>query len=143
MSRINAENMDLFGRLAGASAALGEAKLFIYSAKGWALWQKVSSEKNSIQQEPDAIREKNAQRDRQDKPHCAQAGVHHGNIKTSVARMQNDKAATEAELQEARNAEAVPPGNSVKLTSQQRKLKMRWRKRKERFKPWKLFRSAS
>jgi hypothetical protein len=39
ISRINAENMELFGRLTDASVALGEAKL--YSAKGWALWQKV------------------------------------------------------------------------------------------------------
>ena len=67
---INAENMELFGRLTDASAALGEAKLC--SAKGWALWQKVSSEKQAIQQELDAIREKNAQRDRQDKLDCAQ-----------------------------------------------------------------------
>jgi hypothetical protein len=57
--------MDLFGRLAGASAALGEAKLC--SAKGWALWQKVCMEKQAIQQEPLAIRKKNAQRDRQDR----------------------------------------------------------------------------
>jgi hypothetical protein len=100
--------MELFGRLTDASAALGEAKLC--SAKGWALWQKVSSEKHAIQQELDAIREKNAQRDRQDKLDSVQAGVHHDNAKTSVARVQNEKAATEAELQQAQNAEAVATG---------------------------------
>jgi hypothetical protein len=31
---------------------------------------------------------------------CAQAGVHHDNVKTPVARVQNEKAATEAELQQ-------------------------------------------
>jgi hypothetical protein len=97
--------MELFGRLTDTSAALGEAKL--YSAKGWALWQKVCAEKLVLQQELDAVREKNAQRDRQDRLDGIQAGVHHDNIKASVARMENEKAAKEVELQEARNAGAT------------------------------------
>jgi len=104
ISRINSENMDLFQRLTASSAALGEAKL--YSDKGWALWQKVCTEKQEIQRELDAMREKIEKRDRQDRLDGVQAGIHHDNIKKSVARMENEKAAKEVELEEARNSEA-------------------------------------
>jgi hypothetical protein len=81
--------MEFFGRLTGASAALGEAKLC--SAKGLALWKKVSSEKYALQQELDATREKNAQRDRQGRLDGIQAGVHHDNIKASVKPIQKTR----------------------------------------------------
>jgi hypothetical protein len=107
-SRINAENMDLFGRLTDTSAALGEAKL--HSAKGWPCGRKLVVRRIQFSRSWMPFAKKNAQRDRQDKLGGVQAGVHHENIKTSVARMQNEKAATEAELQQARNAEAVTTG---------------------------------
>jgi hypothetical protein len=67
----------------------------------------VCAEKQVLQQELHAVREKNAQRDRQDRLDGIQAGVHHDNAKASVARMENEKAAKEVELQEARNAGAI------------------------------------
>jgi chromosome segregation ATPase len=74
--------------------------------KGWALWGEVCVEKNALQQEIDSLREKNNARERQDRLDGLQAGVHHDSIKSSVERVQKEKAETVAELQKARNAEA-------------------------------------
>jgi hypothetical protein len=54
---------------------------------------------------------------RHDRLDGVQAGVHHDNIKKSVARMENEKAAKEVELQQARNSEANMKSEARELES--------------------------